>query len=93
MTSRRWYLKDVASRVKLLNRLKLGWAGYFRLGSVSSAYRAIDLHSLRRLRKWLRGKHKHQNRATSRYPNKYLMEDLGLVPLVERTRNFPWAQT
>ena len=92
MTRRCWVEKNIEERVERLNRLKLGWANYFYLGAVTSAYRAIDLHSLRRLRQWLQGKHKHQGRATARYPDKYLVEKLGVVRLAERTRHFPWAK-
>jgi len=92
LTSRRWQVKDVEEQVERLNRLMLGWAGYFHLGSVASAYRAIDIHSLRRLRLWLRGKHKHQGRATACFPDKYLVEDLGLVRLGPRLSSFPWAK-
>ena len=92
MTGRRWLLLDVEDRVTRLNQLRLGWAGYFRLGSVSAAYRAVDSHARRRLRQWLRGKHKLQGQGTTRYPDHYLCQRLGLVCLAERTRNFPWAQ-
>jgi hypothetical protein len=30
-----------------------GWGNYFRLGSVSKAYRAVDSHVRNRLRRWL----------------------------------------
>jgi hypothetical protein len=92
LTSRRRLGKDVEEQVGRLNRLMSGWAAYFRLGSVASAYRAIDIHSLRRLRLWLRGKHKLQGRATARFPNEYLVDDLGLVRLGPRLSSFPWAK-
>ena len=79
--------------VKQLNRLLLGWSSYFCLGPVSKAYRVLDAHSRHRLRQWLRARHKIEGQGTSRYPNEYLDDVLGLVRLSLRTRDFPWAKT
>jgi group II intron reverse transcriptase/maturase len=91
MTRRRWLLVDVEDRVARLNRLLVGWANYFCLGPVSPAYRSVDRHARRRLRRWLCRKHKVQGRGTTRYPDEYLDRTLGLVRLELRTRSFPWA--
>lgn len=91
MTARQWLLTDVEDRVERLNRLMLGWANYFCLGPVSTAYAAVDQQARRRLRQWLRRKHKLQGRGTSRFSNQYLHEELGLVQLRRRRRNFPCA--
>ena len=91
MTSRRWLWMDVREMVSNLNRRLCGWSHYFNLGSVSKAYRAVDLHARARLRRWLCRKHKDRSRGTSRYPDHYLYEALGLVCLPVLTRSFPWA--
>ena len=52
----------------------------------------MDSHARYRLREWLRKKHKVQGRGTSRFPSDYLYDELGLVRLQLRTRNFPWAK-
>jgi RNA-directed DNA polymerase len=91
LTSSRWLLFDAEERVVRLNRLMLGWANYFCLGPVSKAYNTVDDHACRRLRLWLRRKHKVQGSGFSRFPDKYLYEVLGLERLAVRTRNFPWA--
>lgn len=91
-TSCRWTLVDTENRVARLNRLLVGWSGYFCLGPVSPAYAAVDRHACRRLRRWLCRKHKVQGRGTSRFPDEYLYQELGLVRLRERTRSFPWAE-
>jgi hypothetical protein len=91
LTSRRWLLLDAQSRVARINRLLLGWSNYFCLGPVSKAYRSVDRHASRRLRQWLRAKHKVQGEGTARFPDEYLHQELGLIRLRERTRNFPWA--
>jgi group II intron reverse transcriptase/maturase len=82
-------VEDVVSD---LNRLPRGWANYFCLGPVSKAYRAVDACVTTRLRQWLCGKHETPGRGTSRYPDGYLYETLGLIRLPELTRNLPWAK-
>ena len=77
--------------VARLNRKLRGWANYFRLGAVSPAYRAIDQHATRRLRQWLGRKHGVQDRKSTRFPERYLYEQLGLVRLGPMTHNLPWA--
>ena len=91
MTSRRWLLLDVEDRVARINRLLRGWSNYFCLGPVSKAYRSVDCHARRRLRRWLRAKHKVPGAGTARFPDEYLHQELGLLRLQERTRSFPWA--
>ncbi len=91
LTCRRWLLLDAEGRVARINRLLRGWSNYFCLGPVSKAYRSVDWHARRRLRQWLRAKHKVRGEGTSRFPNAYLHEELGLIELQMRTRDFPWA--
>jgi RNA-directed DNA polymerase len=91
-TSRRWFWTDVEDRVARLNRMLLGWSNYFCLGPVSASYRAIDRHARHRLRQWLRRKHKLQSRGTSRFPDQYLHDVLGLVRLSDLPKTFPWAK-
>lgn len=92
MTSRRWLLLPIEERIDRINRVLTGWSTYFCLGPVSKAYRAVDSHARDRLRQWLRAKHKVQGKGTSRFPDEYLYQRLGLVRLEERTRSFPWAK-
>ena len=91
LTARRWVWTDVGDRVERLNRLMVGWANYFNLGPVSTAYAAVDRQARRRLRQWLRRKHKLQSRGNSRFSDKYLHGELGLVQLRARRRGFPCA--
>jgi len=87
---RRTFL-DAEVMVGRLNRKLAGWANYFCLGPVSPAYRAINTHVTRRLRRRLCGKHKVENTG-KRYSDQYLYEELGLINLPGRTRNLPWAK-
>ena len=78
--------------VVCLNRTLTGWANYFCLGPVSKAYRAVDAYTKRRLRQWLRRKHKRRGNPEAHWPDAYLYKTLGLVQLPVRTRSFPWAK-
>ena len=91
MTGRDQTLLDQETVVAKLNRTMIGWANYFCLGPVSPAYRAVDSHACKRLRRWLCGKHKVLGSGTKRFPQSSLHEVLGLVRLTKRTSNFPWA--
>ena len=91
MTGRDQTLLGHEMVVAKLNRMMMGWANYFCLGSVSKAYRAVDQHARKRLRQWLCAKHNVMGLGTGRFPTSYLHEVLGLVCLTRRTSSFPWA--
>ena len=61
------------------------------LGQVSPAYRAIDTHTIKRLRQWLCRKHKVRSRKYVRYPDKCLWQDMRLTRLAEQMASFAWA--
>lgn len=90
-TERRWTGRETGYVVERLNRKLQGWANYFRLGSVSAGYRAIDAHTTSRLRRWLCKKHNIRRAVRSRYPDAYLYEKLGLIRLSVLTQRLPWA--
>ena len=92
MTGRSTTSLDPVTIVTKLNRTMCGWANYFCLGPVSTAYRAVDGYATMRLRLWLRTKHKLSGRANGMFPDTHLYGALGLVRLDRRTRNFPWAK-
>jgi RNA-directed DNA polymerase len=77
--------------VEKLNRMLIGWANYFCLGSVSKAYSAVDLHARRRLRRWLCDKHHEARPGYKRFPEASLHSVYGLVQLPHRTASLPWA--
>jgi RNA-directed DNA polymerase len=91
MTGRNRLWKDADELVGELNQKLRGWANYFSLGAASKAYRAIDQHVARRLRRWLCAKHKVPGRGTSRFPDAYLVEELGVLRLSSLRRNFSCA--
>jgi len=91
MTGRKQTLLDQGTVVAKLNRTMIGWANYFCLGPVSTAYRAVDRHARKRLRQWLCAKHKVSWPATKKFPDAAMPNGLGLVCLTKRTSNFPWA--
>jgi RNA-directed DNA polymerase len=91
-TERKTMCLDAATVVERLNRQLRGWANYFCLGPVSKSYRAVHAHAMQRLRRWLCDKHKISGNGKARFPEKYLLETLGLVYLPALTRNLPWAK-
>ena len=78
--------------VERLNRLLTGWANYFTLGQVRPAYEAVDRHAARRLRRWLRRKHKVRSGGLVRFSDERLRQDYGLTRLKLRTAGLPWAK-
>lgn len=82
---------DPKTMVEKLNRMLIGWANYFCLGAVSKAYSAVDLHTRRRLRRWLCNKHNEPRPGYKRFPEASLHSVYGLVQLPHRTASLPWA--
>jgi hypothetical protein len=78
--------------VTKLNQMMNGWANYFCLGPVSKAYHALDQHACKRLRQWLRAKHKVSGAASGRFSDDRLHDHFGLVRITNRTRSFSWAK-
>jgi len=83
----------VDEQIGRINRKLRGWSNYFRIGTVSSAYRSIDSHVRFRVRQWLCTKFKVVGQGKAQYPDAYLSEELGLHQL-QRTsrRGRSWAK-
>jgi RNA-directed DNA polymerase len=84
LTTRRKALLDVDHQIARINRKLRGWSNYFRMGSVTKVYRAVDSHVCHRVRQWLRAKFKVRTRGWTRFPDKYLHQELGLYQLQRR---------
>jgi RNA-directed DNA polymerase len=81
-------------QVVKLNQLLVGWATYFRLGYVTGAWQIVQQHACRRLRWWMRRKHKEKAGRGQQYPDMQLYERWGLANLVRCVRRLPlWAKT
>jgi group II intron reverse transcriptase/maturase len=83
--------REAGEVVRDINAKMRGWANYFNLGPVSSAYRAVDAHARHRVRQWLCRKHAKQGQGKRRFSNDYLYRVLGLAQLHQHTANLPWA--
>jgi RNA-directed DNA polymerase len=91
-TRRNQTQQAVEQIVVQLNRQMVGSANYFCLGPVSKAYRLVERHCCRRLRQWLRAKHKWKGAGSKRYSDPILHDQFGRVRLNSRTVSFPWAK-
>ncbi len=85
-TAIRFGLMETEDMVLRLNRMLSGWSNYYCLGQVSPAYKAIDTHATKRLRRWLCRKHKVRTGDYVRVSNTKLYNDYGLVCLAPMTR-------
>ena len=72
---------DTEEQVGRLNRMLRGWGQYFSMGTVATAYRAVDCHTRTRLRRWLCRKHQVRGQGYTRFPDAYLNDQLGLIQL------------
>jgi RNA-directed DNA polymerase len=81
LTARRTLLLDVEEQIGRINRKLRGWSNYFRIGTVSTAYRNVNSHVRHRVRQWLCGKFKVPGQGKKRYPDKYLHQTLRLHEL------------
>ena len=82
----------VGQTVARLNRVLTGWGNYFHLGLVSHAKRTVDAHARRRLRRWLRLKHKVGDTGRYRFPDEQLYNELRLARVSVKGRDLPWAK-
>jgi group II intron reverse transcriptase/maturase len=93
LTERKTTYREVREVIRDLNDSLGGWANYFRLGPVSKAYKVLHNHTTNRLSRWLCRKHKVEGGSShSRFPDRYLHQELGLINLPARTKSLPWAK-
>ena len=78
MTTRKMAGRDVRAQVGRINSKLKGWSNYFRLGTVSKAYRNVDSHVRHRVRQWLCVKFKVQGHGRKRFHAEHLYQELGL---------------
>ena len=92
LTERQTNWQETTEVVGKLNRSLRGWANYFKVGSDSDAYRALDSYTAPRLRRWLRRKYNARHRKGGSYPLSHLYGYFGLVRLSARGREQTWAK-
>ncbi len=81
LTTRRRTFLAVEELTGRINRKLRGWSNYFRIGTVSKAYRNVDSHVRYRVRQWLCAKFKVPGQGKRKYPDAYLYRKLGLYQL------------
>jgi RNA-directed DNA polymerase len=80
-TSRTWQWKSVEELAHSVNPLLIGWANYFRVGTIQHAWGSIDHYVFQRLRQWWCRKFKIRNRRDARFSQNYLYQQMGVVRL------------
>jgi group II intron reverse transcriptase/maturase len=90
-TSRRTTWRAINQEVAYLNRLLVGWANYFNVGSVTKAWQTVQQHACRRLRWWLHRKWGTRG-GPQNPPNLRLYETYGLIQIAPAIRRHSlWA--
>ena len=81
LTTRKSAGQAAEVQVGKVNRKLKGWSNYFRIGTVSKAYRTVNSHVRYRVRQWLCVKFKVRGQGTARFPDQHLYQKLGLYRL------------
>jgi group II intron reverse transcriptase/maturase len=81
LTTRKSAGRAVEVQIGRINRKLRGWSNYFRIGTVSKAYRSVDSHVRHRVRQWLCVKFKVQGNGKKRFCDHNLHQKLGLYQL------------
>ena len=64
-----------------LNSILRGWSAYFSYGTRLMAYRTVEIYVLERVRHFLRRRRKVQSRGTTRFSDRAVYGDLGVLRL------------
>jgi RNA-directed DNA polymerase len=80
-TTSQWNASEPGVRVKVLNEMIRGWAGYFNQGPVVNIYKRIQAYTDGRLRRWLMRRRKKRGTGYRQYPDEVLYGKLGLIQL------------
>jgi RNA-directed DNA polymerase len=80
-TSRKWLWKSPEELAQTLNQHLVGWANYFRVGTIGKTWGGIDHYVFQRVRQWWCAKYKIRNRRDARFSAYYLYRQVGVIRL------------
>jgi RNA-directed DNA polymerase len=80
-TSRTMTWKSPEDITRAINPLLIGWANYFRVGTVKRAWKSVDHYVFQRLRQWWCRKFRIRNRRDARFSTHYLYQQMGVIRL------------
>lgn len=64
-----------------LNRMLVGWEGYFHYGSKRRSYRAVNAHVRTTVRNFLQRRHRVSSRGTRQFSHTHIFTELGVYEL------------
>jgi RNA-directed DNA polymerase len=67
-----------------LNAQLQGWRQYFSYGTIARSYQIVNTYVEKRVRNFLRQRHKHSTLGTRRFPSQLIFGKLGVVRLARR---------
>jgi RNA-directed DNA polymerase len=87
-TSRTWLWQSPEAMARKINRLLVGWANYFRVGTIWRAWGSVDYYIFQRLRQWWCRKYGIRNRRDARFSTHYLHHEMAVIRLRDRRPRF-----
>jgi len=79
--------REKGTWVEVRERLNVklrGWQTYFGHGTISRAYQIVNRYVEKRVRNFLRQRHRHSTQGTRRFPSEYIFGKLGVLRLARR---------
>ena len=90
LTTERYSATPTDVVIRKVNGVVRGWVGYFHYGNCTRALSSLGEYLVRRIRIYLRRKHRFNGYGYKKFPNEYYYQNLGLYKI---PRTAPWTQS